>query len=233
MENTLQIVPRSVGLIMDGNGRWAKQHDLSRTDGHTKGIYHMISLVAHMFSRGVKNVICYGLSTENLERPKEEIEHIYQLMIDVFDLFVTTFSEIQASVKYIGKLNALPEFVRSSMLRSEEALRKFASSGKTIYIGVAYGSRHEIIDAINAAIQRGESVTEESFLSSLSMPLEPELIIRTGGEQRLSNFLLYQASYSELYFSPKLFPAFTEEDLDEALAWYQSRQRRFGLISQT
>lgn len=231
MENEkIGCIPHTLGLIMDGNGRWAKQHSLDRKDGHTEGIYRMISLVAHAFSRGVSNMICYGLSTENLERPKEEVEHIYQLMIDIFDLFVTTFSKMRASVKYIGKLDALPDPVRRSMLRSEVALSEFASSGRTIYIAVAYGSRHELIETINAAIQKGESVTEKSFLSMLSMPLEPELIIRTGGEQRLSNFLLYQASYSELYFSPKLFPEFTEEDFDEALVWYQGRHRRFGLV---
>lgn len=215
---------------MDGNGRWAEQRNMHRLEGHTQGIYRMISLVAHAFERGVSNVVCYGLSTENLERPHEEINHIYKLIIDVFELFVKTFTELRASVKYVGKLDALPEPVRESMRRAELALKGFESSGKKIYVAVAYGSRNEIVNAINTAIKNGESVTEESFLSMLSISVEPDLIIRTGGERRLSNFLLYQSSYSELYFSEKLFPEFGEEDLDVALEWYGLKNRKFGLI---
>ena len=142
----------------------------------------------------------------------------------------TADSGIRASVKYIGNIGVLPAAVQESMKRSEQALSKFQSSGKTIFVAVAYGSRHEIIDAVNSAVREGKPVSEESFLSSLSMPLEPELIIRTGGERRLSNFLLYQVSYSELYFSKKLFPDFTNKDLDKAFKWYSRRNRKFGLI---
>lgn len=215
---------------MDGNGRWAEQLNKRRLEGHTKGIYNMISLVAHAFDCGVKNMVCYGLSTENLDRPKDEVEHIYKLMIDVFEFFVTTFSKIEASVKYIGNISVLPQAVQDSMKRSEFALSKFQSSGKVIYIAVAYGSRFEIVDAANEAIKLGKPVTEESFFSMLDMPLAPELIIRTGGEKRLSNFLLYQASYSELYFSDKLFPDFTGEDMDRAFEWFSKRDRKFGLV---
>lgn len=215
---------------MDGNGRWAKKQNAHRTAGHTKGIYHMISLVLHAFERGVKNVVCYGLSTENLSRPKEEVEHIHQLMLEVFDYFVSAFTKIQACVRYIGKLDELPEVVRASMQRAERALDKFQNTGKTLYVAVAYGSRYEIVSAINEAVERGQRVSEESFLSMLSLPLEPDLIIRTGGEKRLSNFLLYQSSYAELYFSSKLFPEFTAEDLDRALKWYGRRKRRFGRV---
>ena len=228
MKQTRAIVPETVGLIMDGNGRWAKKQNGHRTEGHTKGIYHMISLVAHAFERGVKSVVCYGLSTENLSRPREEVEHIHRLMIEVFDFFVEKFTAIGACVRYIGKLDALPDVVRDSMQRAERALERFAQNGKTLYVAVAYGSRHEIVEAINAAVERGQRVSEESFLAMLSMPLEPDLIIRTGGEKRLSNFLLYQASYSELYFSSKLFPDFSAEDFDRALSWYGRRKRRFG-----
>ena len=230
MKQTFEVVPETVGLIMDGNGRWAKKHNGQRTEGHTKGIYHMISLVVHAFERGVKNVVCYGLSTENLARPKTEVEHIHKLMLEVFDCFVTAFTKIQACVRYIGKLDELPETVRNSMQRAQDALDKFKDNGKTLYVAVAYGSRHEIVDAINRAVESGQRVTEESFLAALSMPFEPDLIIRTGGEKRLSNFLLYQASYSELYFSPKLFPDFSDEELDKALLWYGRRKRRFGRV---
>ena len=230
MKQTLYTVPETVGLIMDGNGRWAQKQNEHRMHGHTKGLYHMISLVEHAFERGVKNVVCYGLSTENLLRPKEEIEHIHALMLGIYDYFVTEFTKIQASIRYIGKLDELPEVVRASMDRAERALDQFSGNGRTMYVAVAYGSRYEIVSAINEAIERGERVSEESFLSMLSLPLEPDLIIRTGGEKRLSNFLLYQASYSELYFSPTLFPEFTDEDFDKALKWYGRRKRRFGQV---
>lgn len=222
-------VPETVGLIMDGNGRWALQQNKSRLEGHTKGIVNMMTISAYAFDCGVKNMVCYGLSTENLKRAAEEVHHIYDLVIDAFGAFVSLFSEKRACVKFIGDLGALPEEVKASMRRSEEALRPFEGMGRTIYIAIAYGSRNEIVRAVNAAVERGEKVTEESFLKSLSMPCEPELIIRTGGEMRLSNFLLYQSSYSELYFTPTLFPDFSKEDLDEAFAWYATRKRRFGL----
>lgn len=232
MDKMANIFPRNVGLIMDGNGRWAIKHHKHRIEGHTKGIYNMISLVAHAFGCGVKNIICYGLSTENLERPKEEVEHIYKLMLDVFELFVTTFSKIQASVKYIGNLQALPEAVRESMKKSEEALNKFSASGKVLYVAVAYGSRNEIVNAIHKLDKENKVVTEESILSELSVPIEPDLVIRTGGERRLSNFLLYQVSYSELYFSNKFFPDFTYKDMNKAFRWFSRRHRRFGLINE-
>lgn len=232
MKHTTNSVPQTVGLIMDGNGRWAKKRNKRRLEGHTKGIYNMISLVAHAFERGVKNIICYGLSTENLDRPKEEVEHIFALVLDIFDLFVTTFSKIQTSVKYIGNIEVLPQAVRDSMKKSERALSKFASSGKVIYIAIAYGSWFEITKAVNEAVKIGSYVTPESFLSMLDFSLNPELIIRTGGEKRLSNFILYQASYSELYFSKKLFPNFTNRDMDKAFKWFQKRTRKFGLIKE-
>ncbi|MCM1438912.1 MAG: polyprenyl diphosphate synthase [Roseburia sp.] len=226
----IKIVPETVGLIMDGNGRWAKKNGKRRMEGHTKGILNMISLCSHAFDRGVKNMVCYGLSTENLKRPVQEVEHIYKLVVGAFDLFVTTFTKQQACVKYIGNTDILPAEVCASMERCEKELSKFRNSGRTIYIGIAYGSRHEMVSAINRAVERGEKVTEEKFLSMLGMPLEPQLIIRTGGEKRLSNFLLYQASYSELYFSDKMFPDFGDADFDQALSWYAERNRRYGLV---
>ncbi len=223
-------IPATVGLIMDGNGRWAKNNGLKRGEGHTKGIENMIKITAHAFEVGVKNMVCYGLSTENLSRPEEEINHIYDLVIKVFDIFVTVFSRLKACVKYIGDLDRLPEAVRESMKRSENALNKFEGRGRTIYVAIAYGSRKEIVSAVNRAIALGKPVDEDSFLNMLEMPEEPELIIRTGGESRLSNFLLYQSSYSELYFSDKYFPDFDNSDFDEALAWYAKRSRRHGQI---
>ncbi len=222
-------VPESVGLIMDGNGRWMKNQGRSRLEGHTYGIANMTRLISHMLDRGVKNVVCYGLSTENLHRPQAEIEHIYQLIVDIYEPFVKMMEEKQACVKYAGNLEALPSYALASMKHAEQKLSRFADTGRCVYIGVAYGGRNEIVRAI-PSVQDAENLTEEEFLSRLSVPVNLDLIIRTGGEHRLSNFMLYQAAYAELYFSDKLFPEFTEQDLDQAFAWYNTRKRRFGLL---
>ena len=116
------------------------------------------------------------------------------------------------------------------MKRTEDALKMYKDSGKVLYVAIAYGGRNEIVEAVNKAVEKGKPVTQEEFLSLLSVPVEPDLVIRTGGEKRLSNFLLYQVSYSELYFSDKLFPEFTVEDLAQAFSWYASRKRKYGLV---
>ena len=228
MQNSI-IVPESVGLIMDGNGRWMKNQGRSRLEGHTYGIANMTRLIAYMLDCGVKNVVCYGLSTENLLRPQAEIQHIYQLIIDIYEPFVKMMEEKQTCVKYAGNLDALPEVVLKSMRAAEQRLSGYADNGRCVYIGVAYGGRHEIVRSVSM-VKDEENLTEELFLSKLSVPLNLDLIIRTGGERRLSNFMLYQAAYAELYFSDKLFPEFSEQDVDEAFAWYASRTRRFGLL---
>jgi undecaprenyl diphosphate synthase len=221
---------RNVGLIMDGNGRWAQKQNKPRLEGHTEGIKTMTKLIAHAFDRGVENIMCYGLSTENLARPTQEISHIFDLMLEIYSSFVAMMKEKQAFVRYVGNLDVLPSIVRASMAKAERELEPFKNSGRTAYIGIAYGSRNEMLNAINSAIEKGEKLTEDGFLSSLEVPINLDLIIRTGGEQRLSNFMLYQASYSELYFSDKYFPEFSGEDMDEAFEWFNTRKRRFGKI---
>jgi len=224
------IVPEHIGIIMDGNGRWAKQHDLSRTVGHTKGIENMMHLLAYAYDRGVKTATCYALSTENLKRDKAELDHILSLIGKVFDYFVSVFSKKQVSISYVGNRDLLPDEITAHMKRTEEALSVYRDSGKILYVAIAYGGRSEIIEAVNNAVRNNKTVTEEEFLSMLSVPVEPDLVIRTGGEKRLSNFLLYQTSYSELYFSDKLFPDFSTDDLDEAFDWYSKRKRNYGLV---
>ena len=222
-------IPESVGLIMDGNGRWMKNQGRSRLEGHTYGIRNMTHLICHMLDRGVKNIVCYGLSTENLRRPKEEVDHIYQLIIDMYTPFINMMEEKQCQVKYVGDLDALPSFVRESIMQVEQRLSRFSSNSKCVYIGIAYGGRNEIIRTLSL-IKDEKFLTEELVLSKLSVPHNLDLIIRTGGEHRLSNFMLYQSAYAELYFSDKLFPEFTELDVDEAFSWYGTRKRRFGLL---
>lgn len=223
-------VPESIGLIMDGNGRWAEERGLSRKDGHTRGIINMITLAAHAFDLGAKNFVCYTLSTENLKRDKDELAHILSLVIKYFDEFIAVCREHRISARYVGRLDLLPSEIRESIAKTESILSEFASEGRTVYIAIAYGSRAELVGAINRAVKEGREVTEESLLRSLDFPAELDLIIRTGGERRLSNFFLYQASYAELYFSDKYFPDFSPEDLCEAVEWFSCRKRRYGLI---
>ena len=226
-------VPESIGLIMDGNGRWAEKRGLPRKEGHTRGIINMLGLASHAFALGVRNFVCYSLSTENLKRDADELCHILSLVIKYDEAFISLCEKHRVAVRYVGALELLPTEIRESLARTEANLSRFSDEGRTIYIAIAYGSRSEIISAVNKAVASGTFVTEESFLGSLSFPFELDLIVRTGGERRLSNFFLYQASYSELYFSDKYFPDFSGEDLLEAVKWFAARQRRYGLVSET
>ena len=213
-------IPKHLGLIMDGNGRWALSHGLPRTDGHTRGMVNMISVASHAFDMGVKTVTCYSMSTENLNREKSEVDHILSLVIKYFDPFLEAFRQKRVCAKFVGQLELLPEEIRASLKRTEEQLKEFEDLGRTIYIAIAYGSRTEIVNTVNSLIEKGKAVTEQDL----------DLVIRTGGESRLSNFFLYQCAYAELYFSDKFFPDFGERELDEALEWYAGRSRRYGLV---
>lgn len=216
---------------MDGNGRWALSRGLPRTEGHTKGIANLIKTALAAIDLGAKNVVCYSLSTENLKREKSELAHILSLVLSYFDTFVDAFRSKKVCAKFVGSLELLPEEIRQSLRNTEALLSEFADSGRTVYIAIAYGSRAEIVDAVNRAIRQGTPIDEKALLDTLSLPLELDLIIRTGGEQRLSNFFLYQAAYAELYFSERYFPDFSPEDLQEAFLWYASRKRRYGLVT--
>lgn len=223
-------VPETVGIIMDGNGRWAQERGLPRKEGHTKGMINLIECASSAFALGAKNVVCYSLSTENLRREKDELDHILSLVLRYFDAFVEAFRRQRICAKFVGRLDLLPEEIRNSLERTQQLLSEFSHTGRTIYIAIAYGSRREIVDAVNQAVALGQSVTEQSFLQMLGFPLELDLIIRTGGEHRLSNFFLYQAAYAEIYFSDRYFPDFSREDLQKAFRWYAFRKRRYGLV---
>lgn len=222
--------PKHVGLIMDGNGRWAEERFLPRTEGHNKGIINMLQLAEYAFELGAQNFVCYSLSTENLNREQNELKHILSLVIKYANQFIELCEKCKIAVKYIGQLQLLPQEIQSSLKQTQKTLSKFEGMGRTIYIAIAYGSRQELVSALNTAIESERKVTEESLLQMLDFPYNFDLIIRTGGEQRLSNFFLYQASYAELYFSNKYFPDFTKEDLSSAFEWYKTRKRRYGRV---
>lgn len=222
------VVPRHVALIMDGNGRWAKARLLPRSFGHQQGLSRMIGLLEHAYSLGVEYVTVYALSTENLNRPQEELEGLYQLIRTKFKDLVCRICEKGIRLRVIGDLSLLPPDVQK-ILRESEA-QTAAYEGKGVNVALAYGARSEIVRAAKEALAAGESLTEESlsrYMYTAGQP-DPDLIIRTGKEKRLSNFLLYQGAYAELYFSDKMFPEFSNEDLETAFEEYARRTRRFG-----
>ena len=221
-------VPKHIAIIMDGNGRWAKKRFLPRSVGHKYGMERMIGLMERAFELGVDYITVYALSTENLKRPKEELDGLFNLFRNHFKEYFSRVCARGVRLRTIGDISLLPDDLVEILRESETETAHF--EGKGINVAVCYGARDEIVHAVNRAVEKGERVTEESFAKLLytSEVPDPDLIIRTGKEVRLSNFLLYQAAYAELYFSKKMFPEFSDKDLDKAILEFSRRTRRFG-----
>lgn len=221
-------MPRHIGLIMDGNGRWAKKRLLPRSAGHAQGMDRMEGLLECAFDMGVSYVTVYALSTENLNRPQAELDGLYDLIRKHFIRAMRKICQKGVRLRVIGDVSLLPDDVQKILREAEEETKGY--EGKGLNVALCYGARAEIVRAANIAVENGEKLTEESLSSALytgDVP-DPDLIIRTGGEMRLSNFLLYQAAYAELYFSEKMFPDFSDADLKAAVAEFAGRTRRFG-----
>lgn len=221
-------IPKHIAMIMDGNGRWAKKRLMPRSFGHKMGMERMIGLMEHAFNLGVDYVTVYALSTENLKRPKEELDGLFDLIRNHFAQYMERVCARGVRLRILGDTSLLPKDVQKILVESEE--KTAAYEGKGINVALGYGARAEIVRAANLAVEKGERLTEESFSGLLytgGQP-DPDLVIRTGKEVRLSNFLLYQAAYAELYFTDKMFPEFSDKDLEEAFKWYACRVRRFG-----
>ena len=221
-------IPRHIAIIMDGNGRWAKKRFLPRSVGHKKGMERMIGLMERAFDLGVDYVTVYALSTENLKRPKEELEGLFNLLRNHFKEYIDRVCSRGVRLRALGNVSLLPEDTQQILRDAEKETEQY--EGKGINVAVVYGARDEIVRAVNKAVEKGEKVTEESFSALLyteGLP-DPDLLIRTGKEVRLSNFLLYQSAYTELYFSDKMFPEFSDRDLDKAIKAFSKRTRRFG-----
>ena len=206
-------IPRHIAIIMDGNGRWAKARGLERSMGHQEGAQTVRDITEAASNLGVKYLTLYTFSTENWNRPSHEVAALMALIIE--SLEEELFMKNNVRLKVIGNRNRLPEFVREALERCEN--NTAANSGMTMVLALSYSARWEITDA---ARQIAEQVPD------------PELLIRTGGELRLSNYLLWQCAYSELYFTETYWPDFTAEHLYAAIADYQSRERRFGKTSE-
>ena len=223
-------VPHHIAIIMDGNGRWAKKRLLPRGAGHRAGLKRMISLSEAIFERGVKICTLFALSTENLSRPQEELQGLFTLFREYFEKNVARLAEKEIELKIIGNLTLLPEDIGEIIRKGEEQTR--GGQTGTLVLAIGYGGRQDILAAVNEAVRRGKVVNEKEFSSLLSTKdfPEPDLLIRTGKELRISNFLLWQSAYTEFYFTDTLFPDFSDRELDAALASYAARERRYGKL---
>ena len=223
-------LPAHIALIMDGNGRWAKRRFRPRSYGHRMGVQNMVRICSHAFRLGVRIVTVYALSTENLYRPKEELDGLFELIRTYFSKKKDKLLEMGVKINVIGDLSVFPADIRENILHVMDETNSYTDG--LFNICLDYGSRQEIVRAVNAAVAQGRFVDEASFAALLQtggLP-DPDLIIRTGGEVRLSNFLLYQAAYSELYFSNKMWPEFSKRDLEKAIENYSARDRRYGNV---
>ena len=222
--------PRHIAIIMDGNGRWAKKRLLPRGAGHRAGMNRMIGLAEHIFDRGVEYCTLFALSTENLSRPKEELDGLFSLFRDYFPANTERLKRKGIALRVIGDRSLLPEDI-VALIAEGEAYTAGGTRG-TLALAIGYGGRQDILAAVNEAVRRGREVDAEEFsamLSTREIP-EPDLLIRTGKELRISNFLLWQAAYSELYFTDVLFPDFSDKELDKAIEAYGKRERRYGKL---
>ena len=222
--------PEHVGIIMDGNGRWAKRRLLPRLAGHRAGMKRMLALLEHIYGCGVKCVTVFALSAENLSRPKDELDGLFALFREYFSTQTERLSEKGIRLRVIGDRGLIPADIVSLIKEGEEKTAK--GERATLAIAIGYGGRQDIVAACNKAVRAGREVTLESFAETLSTGGMPalDLLIRTGDEKRLSNFLLFEAAYAELIFSTKMFPDYTDGDFDEALKEYAARERRFGAL---
>ena len=232
MENNL---PRHIAIIMDGNGRWAKKRGLPRTLGHRAGIQSVRRIVEACVELKISVLTLYAFSVENWKRPKREINTLMRLLSEFLEKEIEEMNEHRIRFTAIGRTEELPDFVQERLARTIEATRQ--NRGLVLNLALNYGGRSEIVDAVRKIVVRAKedhfdpNQIDEGFFSSYlythSLP-DPDLLIRTSGEMRVSNFLLWQISYSEIYVTKKFWPDFSKKDLEEAILDFQRRERRFG-----
>ncbi|MGC8750375.1 isoprenyl transferase [Hydrotalea sp.] len=232
-------LPRHIAIIMDGNGRWAEEKGQERLYGHFHGVESVRNIVEGCAELGIEYLTLYAFSTENWDRPQPEVEGLMTLLVETIRNEVPTLCKNNIRLHVIGELSMLPDFARNAL---QEALDlTAANTGLNLVMALSYSSRWELVNAVkNIAkdVKAGkiepETITQDTlqqYLSTSNLP-DPELMIRTSGEYRISNFLLYQLAYAELYFTNTRWPDFRKENLYEAIIDFQNRERRFGKISQ-
>ena len=231
-------LPQHVAIIMDGNGRWARQRLQTRTTGHSEGVNSVNRITRYASDLGIKHLTLYAFSTENWNRPAEEVDVLMHLIGETILREAPELRDNNVHINLLGDIDRLPEPVRLNLFEGRDLTAQ--CDGLNLNLCLSYSSRWEITRAVReiAALSAEGSLDPESIadadiadrLSTAGMP-DPDLLIRTGGEQRISNFLLWQIAYSELYFTPVLWPDFSEADFEQALIHYTNRERRFGKTS--
>ena len=225
--------PRHVAIIMDGNGRWARRLGMPRLLGHKAGTERIRRVLHTLGQNGTRYVTIYAFSTENWGRPSREVIGLLELLERVIHDEVPKLHAENVRILHLGSLKRLPHHLTEAIERALELTKN--NTGLTMCVGFDYGGRAEIVEAVRRIVELGvrpEEVTEEMVRSHLCLPNvpDPDLIIRTAGEQRLSNFMLWQAAYSEMYYTSTFWPDFDEAEVEKALDWYRHRQRRFGKL---
>jgi undecaprenyl diphosphate synthase len=224
-------IPNHIVLFPDGNRRWAKQKGIASLEGHMQGYNNLLDFSEWCKNKGVKVLTAFGFSTENWNRSEEEVSYLMKLLEKCLIDNLEKYNKEGVRVKVIGQKERLPESLQKAIETTEEATAK--NSKLHLNFAISYGGKWDILNAVKKIVEEkipADKIDEklfESYLSTVDSP-NPDLIIRAGGEMRMSNFVLWQAAYSELYFSPKLWPDFTEQDLDSALEEFDKRHRRFG-----
>jgi len=226
-------IPAHIAVIMDGNGRWAKNRHLPRLFGHRAGITSVREIVKACGALGVKALTLYAFSTENWTRPSAEVQALMRLLHEYIGRELPELQKNHVRLRAIGRLEALPAGARKKLSEAIDATAR--NTGLCLVLALNYGGRQEIVDACNRALAAGHKQIDEKtlarYLDAPDCP-EPDLLIRTSGEMRLSNFLLWEAAYTELYVTKTLWPDFRKEHLYEAIWAYQQRERRFGKTSE-
>jgi undecaprenyl diphosphate synthase len=232
-ESRTRAVPRHVAVVMDGNGRWAKQRFMPRFFGHKQGVDALVNAVSLFAERGVEYLTVFAFSSENWKRPSEEVSGLMSLVLVAVSKYLGKMSKDGVRIRIIGDRDAVSEKLRKACEHAEEVTRH--NGGITLTVAFNYGGRWDLVQACRQAMKLGldPEKLDEAWLSShmaLSFAPDPDLFIRTGGEMRISNFLLWQAAYSELYFTECLWPDFGVAEIDAALEAYAQRERRFGTL---
>jgi len=231
-------IPKHIAIIMDGNGRWAQARRLPRIAGHKEGMNNVKKITTHASKLGVKVLTLYAFSTENWKRPSSEVDFLMKLPVDFFDVFVPELVKENVKVNVMGYKEYLPAHTQKAVENAIEQTKN--NTGMVLNFALNYGSRAEILTAVNTIVKEAKEgrlsneIDEETFseylmTASLKKDVrDPDLLIRTSGEERISNFLLWQIAYSELFFTDSYWPDFSLENLEEAIGSFQKRQRRFG-----
>lgn len=225
------VVPRHVGYILDGNRRWARQHSLPEYDGHSAGYNALKDVIEGSIEQGIEYVSIYAFSTENWQRDKKEVSHLMRLVMHAVTSDLKQFVKNGIRLRVLGHREGLSEKLIEAIEKAEEATKLLDKA--TVLVCFNYGGQREIVDAARKCIEDGlgaQEITEEAIAKRLYAPDAPpiDMVVRTSGEQRLSNFMLWRASYSELYFLKKYWPDMTKEDVADIIKEYNRRQRRFG-----